>query len=382
MTPRNFCQRINCTDFLALILLLLLVAMASCSGAAKPGTEALKPTAGEIRKEIRRGPVCVRITADKEAISIAENVLLTVEAETEDGYEAELPRFGDRLGEFGIRDYREFPSRLTSGGKVFSSKVYTLEPFLSGDYTIAPMQVRFRKKTGGSAGEGGNSTADTPWEHEIRTEEITIKVSSLLEKEQKELSLHPIKGPVGLPAEPPSLLAILAVLGAAVLIAGGASFLFRQRKATNPNAEPPLPAHELAYRQLQAILDERLIEVGEFKLFFSKISDILRSYIEGRFGIHAPRRTTEEFLSDISRNAPFSRDHRVLLVEFLQNCDLVKFAKHLPSQEEVAKAVDSCRAFIDATRLDTEMRREGDTGTRGRGDWARGGSGRGDERNG
>jgi hypothetical protein len=116
------------------------------------------------------------------------------------------------------------------------------------------------------------------------------------------------------------------------------------------HTDPVLPPHELAYRQLQEIIDERLIERGELKLFFSKISDVLRSYIENRFGIHAPKRTTEEFLSDIGRDASFPSDYKGLLVGFLQNCDLVKFAEHFPSPEEAAKAVDSCRAFVDATR--------------------------------
>ena len=96
----------------------------------------------------------MRLLADKDSMSIAESVVLTIEAEVEDGYEAELPRFGEKLGEFGIRDYREDPPRLTPGSKIVSRKIYTLEPFLSGDYTISPMQVRFRKKADGSAGGG------------------------------------------------------------------------------------------------------------------------------------------------------------------------------------------------------------------------------------
>ena len=262
-----------------------------------------------------------------------------------------LPSFGEKLGEFGIRDYREEPPRLTSEGKIAARKSYTLEPFLSGDYTISPMAVRFRKKAGGNLGVGYGSDDNGTWEHEITTEEITIRVNSLLEKDQKELALNPIKGPVSLPAEPVSLVFILLGLGAAALVGGGALFLVKRRGAAgSQHAAPVLPAHELAYRQLQEILDEKLIERRELKLFFSKLSDVLRGYIENRFGIHAPRRTTEEFLADISRDAPFSAEHKGLLEEFLQDCDLVKFAEHYPEQAEITKAVDSCRAFIEATK--------------------------------
>jgi hypothetical protein len=79
------------------------------------------------------------------------------------------------------------------------------------------------------------------------------------------------------------------------------------------------------------------------------VSKIIRSYLEDQWQLHAPRLTTEEFLSDISRDAPFSANQRILLVEFLQDCDLVKFAEHCPCRDEIVRAIDSCKAFIQAT---------------------------------
>jgi hypothetical protein len=337
---------------LAFIAMLLAAVLTSCGETGKPEAEALGPKTNVIRKEYQRGPFCVRLMADKDAMSIAESVILTIEAEVEDGYEAELPKFGEKLGEFGIRDYREDPPRLTPGSKIVSRKVYTLEPFLSSDYKISPMRVRFRKKADGTAGVGSGSSDDGLWEHEIATEEITIKVNSLFESDQKQLTLNPIKEPVALPTKPISLLYILLGLGAAGIVAGGALVFIKRKRASNRQlTAPAVPAHELAYRQIQEILDEKLIERGESKLFFSRISDVLRGYIENRFGLQAPRRTTEEFLSDLSRNATFSAEHQGLIAAFLQDCDLVKFAEHTPSQEEITRAIDSCKAFIEATKV-------------------------------
>jgi hypothetical protein len=340
-------------------VLLFPALLTSCRETAKP--EAVAPQSSEIRKETCKGPVCVRVVADKASLSIAEDLDLTIETEVAEGFEAELPRFGEKLGEFGIRNYREDPPQLTPNGKIVSGKIYTLEPFLSGDYTIAPMQARFRKKPETAAPGKIDAGDDRPWEHEITTEAITIRVNSLLEKDHQELALNPIKGPVGLPSKPFSFWVIMLGLGVAGVVAGGAFFLLKQRRAAhNPHPLPQPPAHELAYRQLQEIVAEGLVERGEIKLFFSRISDVLRGYIENRFGIHAPRRTTEEFLSDITRGAPFAAEHQALLGEFLRDCDLVKFAEHDPALEEITKAVDSCKAFIDATRVDRETRGRGD----------------------
>ena len=347
--------------FRSLIVLISAAVLASCSGTGKPEPEASGPQGNAISKEYRRGPFCARLLADKDSLSIAESMLLTIEAEVEEGFEAELPKFGEKLGEFGIREYRDEPPRLTPEKKIISRKVYILEPFLSGDYVIAPMQVRFRKQADASAEDENGTRRGSLWPHEISTEEITIKVDSLLEKDQRELALNPIKGPVDLPAKPIPTLYVLLGLAVVGFAAGGVLLLYRRKRAANGHQKAPtLPPHELAYRQLQEILDEKLIERGESKLFFSKISDVLRGYIENRFGLQAPRRTTEEFLADISRNALFPAEHKGLLMAFLRDCDLVKFAEHTPSHEEITRAVDSCRAFIDATRRDAETRGNGD----------------------
>lgn len=336
------------------IALILLAALSSCNGGSKPAGEPAPPQAKEIRKETRRGPFCFRVLVDKDSPSIAESIVLTIEAEAPEGYDLELPKFGEKLGEFGIRTYQDAPPRLTLDGRIVSRKVYTLDPFLSGDYVIAPMKATFRKRADAKiAGDGATGDA-APEEHELATEEITIRVHSLLEKDQKELTLNPIKGPLALPEGPASIRYILLALGVA-LAAGGAYFLFKRgRSGGGSLSATVIPAHELACRQLREIIDSGLVERGEIKLFFSKVSDVLRNYIENRFGIHAPKRTTEEFLLDISRDAPFTKDLQGLLTEFLQSCDLVKFAEHTPLADEISKAVESCKVFIQATRDDSE----------------------------
>lgn len=332
-----------------LVPLLASIALPSCKENGRLETGAPSPKTSAIRKEIRKGPFCVRLQADKDTLSIAESLVLSLEVEVEEGFEAELPGFGEKLGEFGIKDYREDPPKLTSENKLLSRKTYTLEPFLSGEYTIESMSVRFRKKSEG-LGAAEKSPGQAPaFDDEIATEPVTIKVTSLLEKDQKELALNPIRGPVSLPSGP---LPLALVVGFVVVALAGAAafFLFRRRKGGSRRQEaPPIPPHELAYAQLQEILDQKLIERGLVKLFFSRISDVLRAYIENRFGIHAPKQTTEEFFAGLSRHAPFSTEQKGLLLEFLQDCDLVKFAEHRPSQEQVLGALSSCRAFIGAT---------------------------------
>lgn len=336
--------------------LALPAALLSCGEPDRPAVDQAPSRTGAIEREVRKGPCRVRLRVDKDTLSVAESLVLTLEAEVERGFAAELPTLVDTLGELGVRDVREDPPRLTAEGSTVTARHVTLEPFLSGQYTIESLSVRCREKTGAVSERGGQPPAGSQGEVEIATEPIPIRVTSLLDKDRKEQGLNPIKGPVDLPRAPPAWQTLLA-LGVTVLLAGAAFLVFRSTRAGRSGEAPPaVSAHELAYRDLEELLDQGLVERGEIKPFFSGLSDVLRRYIEHRFGIHAPKRTTEEFLADIHRDAPFPSDQKGLLVDFLQRCDLVKFAEHFPSPAEITGAIDACRAFIDATKQDEGLR--------------------------
>jgi hypothetical protein len=85
-------------------------------------------------------------------------------------------------------------------------------------------------------------------------------------------------------------------------------------------------------------------------LFYLRLSNVLRHYIEDRFGLRAPEQTTEEFLAELGRGQPFAPAHKELLQSFLEHCDLVKFAELEPTRGEAETAVALCRQFVDETK--------------------------------
>ena len=295
----------------------------------------------EIAKEYKRGPVELSVKVSKKEITIADRITLLLSAVAKEDYEVELPKFGDKLEQFGIVDYRRPQPRLIDDGRVHTEKSYVLEPFLSGDYKIPPMKIVFWKK-----GEA------KPKKHELETEEMTVKVTSILPEKQAELTIKEIAGPVELPR--PRRGALYATIAGGVTVVGGAIALvvWLRRRRRKVAAAPKVAAHELAYRRLEALLAEQLIEGGEVKLFYTRLSDILRHYIEDRFGLHAPERTTEEFLAELRGSDALDERFRPLLETFLTHCDLVKFAEHRPANAEIEATFDACKQFIEATRAD------------------------------
>jgi len=98
-----------------------------------------------------------------------------------------------------------------------------------------------------------------------------------------------------------------------------------------------------------------LVEQGQIKEFYEQISGILRHYIEDRFDLHAPERTTEEFLAELRFAEALGSFDKDVLGEFLMHCDLVKFAKHDPTTEQIQRTFDLVKDFIERTRSDERM---------------------------
>ena len=322
----------------AALLAGILVAIASCSKdqAARPEGEAF-----EIEKKFTRGPVTLVVKVSRKSITIADRVTLVLEATADEDQEVELPKFGEKLEQFGIVDYAASPPRLVGEGRVVVRKSYELEPFLSGDYAIPPMKVRFWEK----------GTED-PKKHELETEELTVKVASILPEKLSELAIRDIAGPVDLP--PPDRRWAYAVVGGgvAVIALAAALVMWLRRRGRGPLAIPRIPAHVLAYRRLERLLAEKLVEEGQVKLFYFRLSDVVRHYIEDRFGLHAPERTTEEFLDELRGSSVLDARFAAPLDEFLRHCDLVKFAEHQPTNADIQTTFDACKEFIEATRAD------------------------------
>jgi hypothetical protein len=117
-----------------------------------------------------------------------------------------------------------------------------------------------------------------------------------------------------------------------------------------------VPPHEWALRQLEALVDERLAERNLVSEFYFRLSMIVRRYIERRFDLMAPEWTTQEFMTRVQLNSRLPAEYRPLLGDFLQACDLVKFARHAPQRDEIEATLSTARDFV-ARSAESESRR-------------------------
>ena len=121
----------------------------------------------------------------------------------------------------------------------------------------------------------------------------------------------------------------------------------REREIVGP---PPIPPHEVAFEALDELARGELLDEGRVQFYYLELTEIAKAYLEGRFGVPALDRTTDEIrqslLRDSGRLAPLSADD---VVEFLQRCDLVKFARFEPARPESEGALGEVRQMVEST---------------------------------
>ncbi len=132
----------------------------------------------------------------------------------------------------------------------------------------------------------------------------------------------------------------LAVVSAAFLL-----WRWLKNRKTNIVLPPPVPAHVRARQKLE----QALALIAQPKPFVIAVSDTARTYLEERFDFHAPERTTEEFLRELAGTKLLLPEQKESLGNFLGSCDLVKFAKYEPGENELRELHSSAVRLVEET---------------------------------
>ncbi len=112
---------------------------------------------------------------------------------------------------------------------------------------------------------------------------------------------------------------------------------------------PPvrLSPREIAARRLRDL--EQQADALEPRVFGAEVCDVLRAYIGAQFGLHPERQTSPEFLTSIATASVFSTEHRSLLAEFLEQCDLLKFARQDATRDAKRRLLTQANDFLQTT---------------------------------
>lgn len=160
------------------------------------------------------------------------------------------------------------------------------------------------------------------------------------------LDLPDFRGPEALARRRRNLIITLVV--AALLLAFAAAAVWNWRNRSKPPPPPPV-WHRIALREMEELRRRDIWLEPDVDASAVALANILRRYIEGRFHIHAPELTTEEFLAQVQDRSPWPEEEQTGLREFFEATDRIKFAGERPDRERLDLLMASAERFVDNT---------------------------------
>jgi hypothetical protein len=196
-----------------------------------------------------------------------------------------------------------------------------------------------------------NGSLDT-----ITSDPILVHVAGVKIDTTKDI--HPIKEPLKIPLTFEEILPwLIGALVLAIVVALLTWFIIERRKKKAPVDEKYLlPPHVWALKELDKLQHEKIWQTGEVKSYYSRLTDIARTYIELRYKIPAMEKTTDELMSSLHKGM-MKQTLKKELNDILVLSDFVKFAKAQPDFLENESSMRVIREFIDKTKQLEEVKK-------------------------
>lgn len=208
---------------------------------------------------------------------------------------------------------------LKEAGKFRLEKAYYLTQFDEGKYTIPQQKIQISHK-------------------DFYTDSLLVEVHNVAVDTLKQ-PLYDAK-PIAEVTSPSSFrLWLWIVLGLVVLLFSATAlyfFIFRKKKLSAEEERKKLPPFERAIQDLKDLQNSKYLIESQHKAYYTRLTDIVKEYLEDEVHILAKESTTDELLAKVTALQQTGKLHLSEetinnLKRVLQNADLVKFAKSKPS---------------------------------------------------
>ncbi|MFW5699326.1 MAG: hypothetical protein ACOCXS_00315 [Bacteroidota bacterium] len=282
----------------------------------------------------------ISITAkpDTNTIIIGEQTTYTIRVVKDQNVQVVFPDLETDTLANGIEilDFAGSDSSILEDGQELITRSYLITSFDSGLFYIPPMHFPFY----------GENISDT-----IQTSASYLEVRSIpvnLQEDIKDIK-GPLRAPVTFREILPWLLGVIVAAGIMVFL----MYYFKQQKADKPIIQvkkPREPAHVRALRDLEKLKAEKLWQQGKIKEYYSRLTDIVRLYIEERYNIPAMEETSSELLYEFEKRGWKKEIAYELLRQLLVIADLAKFAKEKPLPDENEGYFNNAVKLIEHTK--------------------------------
>ena len=284
----------------------------------------------------------VKITSsfDSTKIFIGDQVKYTITIDKPVNISLSLPVFKDTICKnIDIISGPKTDSSSSQNGRVKIIQKYVVTSFDSGRYQVPPVFAEV-KNSGGLKRYYSDYSLLEVMRIKITPPDTTAKIFDIIQ---------PYKAPVTIGEILPwVLLLILAgALGWAIV-----RYLKTHKKSESgiESFIPEDPAHVIAFRELEKLKGEELWQKGEIKRYYTRLTEILRQYLENRYSVYSLELTTAETLEALIKTGFRKNGTFNDLKSVLNGADLVKFAKYNPVASENETHFQTSWNFVIATK--------------------------------
>lgn len=287
-----------------------------------------------------QSPVVIKAEIDSTNLMIGEQTVIHLEVAAEKNQMLQLPFVTDTLMRgVEVLGISKIDTIDIGNNRLQYKYDYLVTSFDAGIYLLPPFKVIAEN--------------DTAYSKELALKVSTYEVNV---EEPNYFDIKEIRKPKFvlkdyLPQMLYTLLALLIIVTAIYIIDR-----LRKQKTLIPfkKEEPYIPPYIVALHKLDEVKSKKMWQQGKVKEYHSEISDALRTYIEGRFGINAMEMTSGETLDIVKRisdvDIAFDNLKQVLLL-----ADLVKFAKYNALPDENELSLMNAYIFVNNTKPKEEV---------------------------
>ncbi|WP_436491457.1 hypothetical protein [Chitinophaga sp. ARDCPP14] len=278
--------------------------------------------------------------ADTNSIRIGEQIklqltaTLTAQQFKDANFKVLFPVLPDSLDHFEVVTRSNLDTVVNQDQRILH-QTFTLTSFDSGHWDIPSMRFEVFS--------GANATPDSAITLPIGIDVNTVAVDTTK-------AFKPIKEIKGVAWSIWDYWLYIVIGAAAVLIIGGLIWYLRTRKKTPPVIQTPtVSPYEIAVQELKALKEEKVWQQGDIKQYYTRLTDILRTYFEHQFSIAALEQTSEELLQNIKPVTKLNQQ-RDKLRSLLAIADLAKFAKLQPTADEHEECMRKAEEILEWTK--------------------------------
>lgn len=306
--------------------------------------------------ELAAGAQDVRVKAevDSNNVFIGDHIRYSLVVEQPADIELSLTEYNDTLVEnLEILSQSPVDTAITDNGRMVLKKDFLITSFDSGFYQIPPYRVSHKTEMGIK-----NYYSDyVPLKVNrvnIAPSDSTDVIFDIVSPEKVGYSAGEIL---------PWVLLAIAVITGAIL---GYKYLKRPKKTEEEEKSkiPDEPIHIITFRELDKLEKKELWQKGKVKEYYSRLTDILRFYLEIRYRIKALEMTSEEIINKLSGEGIEKNNFESLKV-ILRNADLSKFARYSHDNKTNTGSMEATRSFVRDTYKTDEQPENNDDGKTG-----------------